>query len=122
MHYLKPSTLHLMRDLLPDVSSTLTHRIANYLSFYLSHNGKHLYYSPQLYSQQYLQCHFVNRQTEGRRENNEHVLAKMLLATNYQEQIMDVDGTFRLMNDINILSSIDSQVLLKLYRTSLRHS
>jgi hypothetical protein len=61
MQYLKASTLHLMQDLLPDVNTTLTHRIVNYLSFYLSHNGRHLYYSPHLYSQQYLQRHFLNR-------------------------------------------------------------
>jgi hypothetical protein len=55
-------------------------------------------------------------------ENNEHVLAKMLLATHFHEQIMDVKGTFRLMNDLNILTSIHSAVAYSLFRTSLKLS
>lgn len=50
MQFLRGSTLHLMQDLIPDLGSILTHRIVNYLSFYLSHSGQHLYYSPLLHS------------------------------------------------------------------------
>lgn len=59
MQFLRGSTLHLYNDLLPHAGSTLTNRTVNYLSFYLSYNGLHQYYSPHLHSQQYLYNHFA---------------------------------------------------------------
>jgi hypothetical protein len=62
MQFLRSSTLHLYHDLLPHVGSILTNRTVNYLSFYLSFNGHHQYYSPHLHSHSYLHSHFAQPQ------------------------------------------------------------
>jgi hypothetical protein len=109
MHFLRSSTLHLLQDLLPDVGSTLTHRIVNYLSFYLSYSGHHLYYSPHLHSHQYLHRHFTRQQQGPERSSSEHILAKMLMATQFQEHIIDPKGTARMIADLRALSFVDGK-------------
>lgn len=119
MQFLRGSTLHLMQDLIPDIGSILTHRIVNYLSFYLSHSGQHLYYSSLLHSQPYLQTHFTLReQKHHQRGSNEHILAKMLLAAQFPEHVIDPKGTRRLMADLQALTHIEGKVRIAQYRIS----
>lgn len=113
MQFLRSKSLHLYQDILPDAPSTLTNRIVNFLSFYLSYNGQHQYYSPHLHSQSYLQRHFAqHQQPHNEKGNAEHLFAKMLLATGFQEQVVDVKGTLRLLSDLYALSSVDGKVSL----------
>jgi len=60
MNFLSQKSYHLMQDLLPEMSHILNNRIANYLSFYLSYNGTHQYYSPHLLSNKKLNHIFLN--------------------------------------------------------------
>ena len=48
MRFLSSQSMHLLHDLLPEVNHVICSRVVNHLSFYLSHNGAYLYYSPHL--------------------------------------------------------------------------
>ena len=47
MSFLATKTIRLLDDFLPLISES-THRITNFLSFYVSASNQHLYYSPRL--------------------------------------------------------------------------
>ena len=77
-------------------------RITNYLSFYLSHTGKHLYHSKDLASKNVLKDIFQgNYQKKGEVGSGstasiEHLLAKKLLSTEFYEHVVDEDQVWRM--------------------------
>ena len=48
--FLSTNTYRLMEDFLPLAHQMTSHRIVNYISFYLSYRGKHLYHHKDLLS------------------------------------------------------------------------
>ena len=85
--FLSETTSKLLNDFLPLLGHMANNRITNYLSFYLSHTGKHLYHSKNLAGRDVLRDIFQgNYQGKGEVGSGstgsiEHLLAKKLLST-----------------------------------------
>lgn len=117
MSFLTKETMKLREILMPYSMSMSTNRIVNFLSFYISPNNKHLYYTPQLYSHIALNKLFSPSNKENNIEqedslNVEHLFAKTLLSLHFKEHLMDEKGALRLYNCLSHLQSLKKQVFL----------
>lgn len=89
-------------DMLPEIGSIVSNRITNYLSFYLSSSGNHLYYAPHLMSSGQLKGLFggIKPSNKDTGVNYEHLFARNLLTSHFQEHVVDEQGSYRLLADL----------------------
>ena len=69
MKFLSKQSDRLLDDFLPLAINISNNRIVNYLSFYLSHHGKHLYHSPNILSLNALEDVFDPRRNPKQIDN-----------------------------------------------------
>jgi hypothetical protein len=89
-------------DMMPEIGSILSNRITNYLSFYLSPSGNHLYYAPHLMPSGPLKGLFggINLSNKETGVNYEHLFVRSFLTSNFQEHVIDEQGSYRLLADL----------------------
>lgn len=109
MQFFTQASMHLMRDLIPDLSYIMLNRTVNYLSFYNGYQGLHQYYSPYLYSHEYLQAYYDGREAEAK-VNYQHIMTKAILACNFHQHVVDAKGTYRMLADLYTLKNAQKQV------------
>ena len=117
VRYLTTESLSLLDKLLPQIEQTATHRIVNYLSFYSSYTGQHLYHSPNLRPLPHLVSLFASRPTSSPSHHN-HIMTKALLSSFFHHHVLDTKMTHRLLNDLRTLHAISKPVLPQLERIS----
>lgn len=114
MSYLSTKTIQLLDDFLPLISES-THRITNFLSFYVSSSGQHLYHSPRLAGSNTLSDVFHGTYESefapgvGLSGSVEHLLAKNLMAVHFHDHLMDEAGARRLMEGLMLLKKVNKE-------------
>lgn len=96
LRFLSRSTNHLIEDVIPYVMEVSGSRVVNYVSFYLSNGGRHLYYQPKLLNKEDLRYVFekTGKLVEFEGEINvEHLLVKQILGVHFQDHIMGCEET-----------------------------
>ena len=120
IRFLREDSIDLLKKLLPEIERTILQRIVNYLSFYSSHTGQHLYYSPTLRPSKHLAPLFAGKEpADSQSQSLTHIAAKTLLGAFFHNHIMDQAGAMRLFGDLRYLHSVGKDVRPQLVRTSL---
>jgi hypothetical protein len=118
LNFLSSKSLKLMTDFLPLSYQMTNHRVANYLSFYLSYRGKHLYHCPDILSHTTLGNIFTGKQDLSIPFNPEdysieHILARHLLTIHFMEHVVDEKGAMRLYGGMRRLQEIEKHDLVE---------